>query len=269
MDRIPRNVDSLGERLQALTASPRVRRAVGGILLTSMTLGLAGSQAEHEASSLNVHTTSSPIDDMMAANYADSFAIVLPPLDYVPNHHETKLQTRLISHRERLVANPHEYHDEAVAFIGGGNVGGIWELLRNCEGSYTSAGKYFGAYQFLVSTWNNLAAKYRPDLYGVRPDHASPADQDYMGMLNEAVSGFGQYPKCSRDNGFSRNHPEYFNIFLGIYPREDQMGDEIPQQTTTSTTQPSPESTTTTTEPQQTTTTSPSTTTTTSIQLKV
>jgi hypothetical protein len=38
-----------------------------------------------------------------------------------------------------------------------------------------------GAYQFLPSTWNNTAASAgRPDLIGVDPAAASPADQDAM-----------------------------------------------------------------------------------------
>lgn len=38
---------------------------------------------------------------------------------------------------------------------------------------------YYGAYQFLVSTWRSLAAQAgRPDLVGIRPDQAAWWDQD-------------------------------------------------------------------------------------------
>ncbi len=44
-------------------------------------------------------------------------------------------------------------------------------------------GVYRGAYQFLPSTWNNVArAAGRPDLVGVDPAAASPADQDQLAL---------------------------------------------------------------------------------------
>jgi len=45
-------------------------------------------------------------------------------------------------------------------------------------------GVYHGAYQFLQSTWNNIArAAGRPDLVGVDPAAASPADQDQLALF--------------------------------------------------------------------------------------
>ncbi len=42
-------------------------------------------------------------------------------------------------------------------------------------------GVYYGAYQFLISTWKNTAVHAdRLDLVNVRPDQASPADQDAL-----------------------------------------------------------------------------------------
>jgi hypothetical protein len=44
-------------------------------------------------------------------------------------------------------------------------------------------GVYRGAYQFLRSTWNNVAAHAgRPDLIGVDPARASPSDQDALAL---------------------------------------------------------------------------------------
>jgi hypothetical protein len=44
-------------------------------------------------------------------------------------------------------------------------------------------GVYRGAYQFLQSTWNNVArAAGRPDLVGVDPAAASPSDQDQLAL---------------------------------------------------------------------------------------
>ena len=45
-------------------------------------------------------------------------------------------------------------------------------------------GVYRGAYQFLRSTWNNVArAAGRTDLVGVDPAAASPADQDQLALF--------------------------------------------------------------------------------------
>jgi hypothetical protein len=45
--------------------------------------------------------------------------------------------------------------------------------------AYNPAGPYYGAYQFLRSTWDNVArAMGRDDLVGILPSDASPADQD-------------------------------------------------------------------------------------------
>lgn len=59
---------------------------------------------------------------------------------------------------------------------------------------------YYGAYQFDQRTWNHTAAHAgRQDLVGIRPDRASPADQDAMA---EALLGWlGRTPwhdACAR-----------------------------------------------------------------------
>jgi hypothetical protein len=56
---------------------------------------------------------------------------------------------------------------------------------RESGGNYSvvSSAGYYGAYQFSIGTWNSTAAHAgRGDLVGVRPDHASPADQDAMAL---------------------------------------------------------------------------------------
>lgn len=55
------------------------------------------------------------------------------------------------------------------------------ECTRAHEGWYTAntGNGYYGAYQFLLSTWNNtVRAMGREDLVGVLPSDAAPADQD-------------------------------------------------------------------------------------------
>jgi uncharacterized protein YabE (DUF348 family) len=86
--------------------------------------------------------------------------------------------------------------------------------LRQCEsgGNYrTNTGNgFYGAYQFMISTWDRIAARVRPDLVGVRPDLANPADQDYMIIANTNLSSGGlasQNPGCYRKEGLSQFPP--------------------------------------------------------------
>jgi len=87
--------------------------------------------------------------------------------------------------------------------------GHIWEALRHCEagGDYTknTGNGFYGAYQFLQSTWNRVARRIgRPDLIGIPPHEAPPADQDMMAQANQQISRGGlrsQWPKCSRRIG--------------------------------------------------------------------
>jgi cytoskeletal protein RodZ len=58
---------------------------------------------------------------------------------------------------------------------------------RESGGNYTvvsSNGLWFGAYQMTRQTWNSTAQRAgRPDLVGVPPNLASPADQDYLALV--------------------------------------------------------------------------------------
>lgn len=74
------------------------------------------------------------------------------------------------------------------------------ERLRDCEshgdyGANTGNG-YFGAYQFAQGTWDSLAARAAPALEGLRPDLASPADQDAMAMALYLERGPAPWPTC-------------------------------------------------------------------------
>ncbi len=78
-----------------------------------------------------------------------------------------------------------------------------WEALRQCEsnGNYaitSRTGKYRGAYQFDRSTWNSVAERYAPDLVGVDPAAASPADQDTMALALYSERGARPWPHCGR-----------------------------------------------------------------------
>lgn len=68
------------------------------------------------------------------------------------------------------------------------------ELIRECESGHNYAvvsdnGLYFGAYQFSIQTWQSVG--------GVgRPDHASPAEQDYKAYVLYTTGGPGHWPHC-------------------------------------------------------------------------
>ena len=76
--------------------------------------------------------------------------------------------------------------------------------LAKCESTnnpraVSKSGKYRGLYQFHQGTWNGVAKRAgRPDLVGVSPDHASPADQDAMARALFAERGSQPWPECGR-----------------------------------------------------------------------
>jgi hypothetical protein len=78
-----------------------------------------------------------------------------------------------------------------------------WEALRRCEssGNYSivsRTGRYRGAYQFSVETWNWVAQRHHPHLVGVDPARAAPGDQDAMARSLYAMNGSAPWPECGR-----------------------------------------------------------------------
>ncbi len=84
-----------------------------------------------------------------------------------------------------------------------------WAGVRRCEShnnySINTGNGFYGAYQFTISTWDWVSQKIgRTDLIGVRPDLASPSDQD---LLAQALAfeidggGLGHWPVCGRYYG--------------------------------------------------------------------
>jgi hypothetical protein len=72
--------------------------------------------------------------------------------------------------------------------------GDPYAALRQCEsgGNYAidTGNGFYGAYQFLPSTWRALGF---PGL----PSEAPPAMQDAAARKLQAISGWGQWPACS------------------------------------------------------------------------
>lgn len=79
-----------------------------------------------------------------------------------------------------------------------------WAALRHCESSgnyaaYNGAGPFYGAYQFMQSTWDSTARRSgRTDLVGVHPHQAAPADQDAMAYALYGRRGSSPWPHCGR-----------------------------------------------------------------------
>lgn len=73
--------------------------------------------------------------------------------------------------------------------------GGVWAELRSCEsgGNYAedSGNGFYGAYQFLPSTWWSLG-------FSGMPNQAPPAVQDRAARLLLQRQGWGAWPACSQ-----------------------------------------------------------------------
>ena len=73
-----------------------------------------------------------------------------------------------------------------------------WARLRACEsgGRYdiNTANGFYGAYQFVPSTWRGLG-------YSGMPHQAPPHVQDEAAQKLQARSGWGQWPACTRRLG--------------------------------------------------------------------
>lgn len=74
--------------------------------------------------------------------------------------------------------------------------------LRMCESTdrygVNTGNGYYGAYQFDRTTWDSVASRWDPPLVGVRPDLASPADQDQMVRWLWSERGRQPWPVCGR-----------------------------------------------------------------------
>ena len=78
-----------------------------------------------------------------------------------------------------------------------------WHALRQCESTQnyraiSSSGRYRGAYQFSIRTWDWVAGKHYPDLVGVDPIDAAPPDQDKMAYKLYEINGWNPWPTCKK-----------------------------------------------------------------------
>ena len=78
-----------------------------------------------------------------------------------------------------------------------------WHALRQCESTQnyravSKSGRYRGAYQFSIRTWDWVAGMHYPDLVGVDPIDASPSDQDKMAYQLYEINGWDPWPTCRK-----------------------------------------------------------------------
>ena len=78
-----------------------------------------------------------------------------------------------------------------------------WHALRQCESTQnyraiSVSGRYRGAYQFSIRTWDWVAGKHYADLVGVDPIDASPSDQDKMAYKLYEINGWDPWPTCKK-----------------------------------------------------------------------
>ena len=76
-----------------------------------------------------------------------------------------------------------------------------WDELIRCESqgnyrAYNPAGPYLGAFQFNQATWNGVANRHYPNLMGVDPRDAAPADQHRMAYALYGERGWQPWPHC-------------------------------------------------------------------------
>jgi hypothetical protein len=109
----------------------------------------------------------------------------------------------LRAHRAALQAAGLPIDHLPVAPVPAGPSAAQWAALRRCEsnGDYSitnPSGRYRGAYQFDRSTWNSVASRHAPQLVGVDPAAAAPADQDAMAFALYGERGWRPWPHCGR-----------------------------------------------------------------------
>ncbi len=77
----------------------------------------------------------------------------------------------------------------------GSSLGGVWACIRQAESSGNYADNtgngYYGAYQFLESTWLSVGGS------GL-PSDAPPAEQDMRAQMLQQRSGWGQWSTHSQ-----------------------------------------------------------------------
>jgi hypothetical protein len=159
-----------------------VSRFVGVVfVLAALTLGLSAQSAfDAEKQSEPPHVA--PTVAWVAQDYPDALTASETARDEWITNEVRRREAERVAEDER-VARSREVAGPPVARAGSGDAAACTRAHESDTAggyaAYNPAGPYYGAYQFLQSTWDNVArAMGRGDLVGVRPSVASPADQD-------------------------------------------------------------------------------------------
>jgi len=125
-----------------------------------------------------------------------------------------RLEAELQAKKDRQEAERQRIAVTPVAQASSGSQAEWLYKLRMCEsgGNYAinTGNGFYGAYQFMQSTWNNIARMSgKTHLIGVQPNVASPADQDAMIVYNTNVTQglVTQNPGCYKKLGLSNKPP--------------------------------------------------------------
>ena len=96
-----------------------------------------------------------------------------------------------------------EESSQGVVPLPAGTTEAQWHALRECESrqdyrAVSRTGRYRGAYQFSIATWNWVAGMHYPHLEGVDPRDASRTDQDRMAYKLYEINGWDPWPTCKK-----------------------------------------------------------------------
>jgi len=182
--------------------------AIGsGLLVAATSTAIIGSASAAAESASTRARSAAPSRIHARRHLAASLPVGLPSVDpAVKAHNDSIAIARYVT-----AVNTARWLDAAAAFeaeraraaqahrSSSAYSGNILECIkhRESDGHYDIINRSSGAagaYQFMPGTWNNNAASAgRPDLVGVNPADASPADQDAMAQHLMATQGLGPW----------------------------------------------------------------------------
>lgn len=152
-----------------------------------------GAATDHSRP-IHVQTSSKPVTARIVAHAQHVVDVYVAPTTTTTTVPPTTTTTAPPPTTTTTVAPPPPARPAAT----GGPTDEQLRQLRTCEsgGNYqANTPPYYGAYQFLTSTWRSMGTGYD------RADHAPPPVQDDAARRLIQRSGWGQFPACSRKMG--------------------------------------------------------------------
>lgn len=169
---------------------------VGTALLALLTTGGQTSGRRRPAGPLLLSGVAAPLDSEIVRFTKGSYAEIVTTTVYTPPPAPTHVEAaKIIPPPVRPTTTTTLVQVQPVPSA---SPGGIWACIRQHEsgGNYSinTGNGYYGAYQFLPSTWNAAVrgAGY-PQYANGRADLAPPYVQDAAALWLQAHSGWGQW----------------------------------------------------------------------------